>query len=76
MFIISLSPLTHDCTYDDSENDVTSILAFSHKRSAQLTKKDDPCCRWSLSFLYSLDNKRCSPWQLFGQRCAKRECVN
>lgn len=53
MFIISLSPLTHDCTYDDSENDVTSILAFSHKRSAQLTKRADVCCSWSLSFLCS-----------------------
>lgn len=38
MFIIPFSSMTHDCTYDDSENDVMSILAFYHKGNAQLTK--------------------------------------
>lgn len=37
MFIIPFSSMTHDCTYDDSEN-VMSILAFYHKGNAQLTK--------------------------------------
>lgn len=38
MFIIPFSSMTHDCTYDDSENDVMRILTFYHRRNAQLTK--------------------------------------